>query len=854
MRAAWRLATSSLSGRRLRTGLLAMAVGLAGAFIVGVACAVSSVNAGLTARIVATIGAADASVKHIGGRPLDASALDLARSWPEVALVAPQRYGSLPLINPANGKKALAFGTGVDPAAEAQLRAPQLVEGRPAVSLGEVVVQPRVAETLGAGMGDTIEVERFGDPVRLRIVGVAAPPPFAAMLQRPLAQVTLETLELAAGEPGRLDELPLVLRPGVTAQDLVDRRSGELPEGVVIEPSARITSGLDKNLRSSNIALTIVSIFAFLGAGFIILTGLTTSVAERQRELAIVRCLGGSRMQIGGAQILVGMFIGGVGALFGLPLGLGLAWLGAVFFPEHFPAGLVVNPVGVVMSVAGSIGAGLLGSAWPAWRASRASPLEAMAVRARVTPTRAVVVAGLLGAGLAAVQLSIMLNVDNAQLKYWSYVTLGAPLLFLGYFLLASGVTTLVGRALARPVAALLRVPGTLLADSVGASPFRNGFTAGSLMAGLALMTALWTQGTALMRDWLGAIRFPDAFVHGLTGLTEEDRRAIAALPAVRDTCAVGMLRIDAASFGVQAIRPVGTAFVGFEPEAFFRMSTLEWVEGDQSTAVERLKAGGAVLVSREFRVAKGLGVGDRFPISWKGREIEFEIVGVVGSPGLEIASKFFDISSEYREQSLHAVLGTRKDLSEKFGNDAIKLVQMTLAPDVGDEEALAQVRQALRGKLVVAGSGREIMAGIDQIGGRAMRAMSTVAVVAMLIACFGVGNIVVAGIDARRHEFGVLRAVGGSGALLARLVIAETLLIALGACVLGAALGVQASFNGLQLYKALAGLELRLRPPVLPILAGWGILITLTLGAAAPAALALARRKPRELLGATRG
>jgi hypothetical protein len=72
-----------------------------------------------------------------------------------------------------------------------------------------------------------------------------------------------------------------------------------------------------------------------------------------------------------------------------------------------------------------------------------------------------------------------------------------------------------------------------------------------------------------------------------------------------------------------------------------------------------------------------------------------------------DIASKFFDISSEYREQSLHAVIGSRQDLVEKFGTDAIKLIQLELADDVPDEEALRQIREALKGKLIVAGYNR---------------------------------------------------------------------------------------------------------------------------------------------------
>jgi len=123
-----------------------------------------------------------------------------------------------------------------------------------------------------------------------------------------------------------------------------------------------------------------------------------------------------------------------------------------------------------------------------------------------------------------------------------------------------------------------------------------------------------------------------------------------------------------------------------------------------------------------------------------------------------------------------------------------------------------------------------------------------------MVIGCLGVVNVVVAGIDARRHEFGVLRAIGAGRGMVARLVLAEVLVIALAACLLGTGMGLQGSWAGVRLYELLVGLELRLAPPLLPIALGCAILVGLTLLFVAPTVVRLARQRPRDLLGATRG
>jgi hypothetical protein len=58
-------------------------------------------------------------------------------------------------------------------------------------------------------------------------------------------------------------------------------------------------------------------------------------------------------------------------------------------------------------------------------------------------------------------------------------------------------------------------LPPTLLGRTVAATPFRHGFTAGAMMAGLALMISIWINGGSVLRDWLAKIEFPDAFVNG---------------------------------------------------------------------------------------------------------------------------------------------------------------------------------------------------------------------------------------------------------------------------------------------------------------------------------------------------
>ncbi|MEX2220082.1 MAG: ABC transporter permease [Phycisphaerales bacterium] len=167
----------------------------------------------------------------------------------------------------------------------------------------------------------------------------------------------------------------------------------------------------------------------------------------------------------------------------------------------------------------------------------------------------------------------------------------------------------------------------------------------------------------------------------------------------------------------------------------------------------------------------------------------------------------------------------------------------------------LERIRREMAGYGVLdVGSGWEIKEQVRVFAVGMLLVFSVVAMGAMLVACFGVANLIVAGVEARRFEFGVLRAVGAERRVLGRLVAGEAVLVALAACILGTLMGLQGSWAGVRLYGLLLGLELKLRPPPLAIAAGWGIVIVLALAAAGPAIWRLSRREPRELLGAVRG
>lgn len=884
MRPAWRLAISSLSARKLRSGLLACSVALSAALIAAIACAMASVNKSLLTRFEETTGKADALLVHaVSNETFPEAAFEAVRRLPDLRVAVPRGKGTPGFINPRTGKEATATFIGIDPELDGNIRLTALASGRELAArpnlaagvTGEVVLEEKLAERVQAVLGDVLEINDGFGAGRLVVVGILRQPALAAVYDQFNAYVTLPSLWQATRLPGRLTSVDVLLGPGVDAQEWVALHGPGLSErfeGVRLMPSAKVAAGLQQNLRNQEIGFILGSTLAFFAAAFIITTGLTTNLAERSREMAIVRCIGGTKGQLALSQLFVGGIVGLTGGLAGLPLGVGGAAVLVGMFREQLPAGFAFSWLGVTLSLSGALLAGLIGGVWPAVSASRVSPLEGLGARGRrVKPfwMRFCLWVGLAG---IATQALIVITHPGADITFWAYVTLGIPALLGGYFLLAVPVTRAVALVLGPVLARGLRLPGGLLERTVAATPYRHGFTAGAMMLGLAMMVSIWTNGRSTLSDWLNRLDIPDAFAYFPLGTGDDSLARIARVDGVRAAVPISLTTVELdpdRAQGVVGIQKFKTSYIGFEPDSFFRLTNVQWENPTDPAAIDRAKAALAdsrsLLVASEFAVTHGMGPGQKLKVTLEGRSAEFTIVGVVRSPGLDIVSKFYSVGQSYSEQSVNAIFGSRQNLITAFGAvrgtpAAIKLVAIDLDDAVvagtaprGEGMVMADIRRAARGALEV-GSKNDILSRITGVISTALLVASVVAVGAMVISCFSVANLVVAGIHARQFEFGVLRAAGAQRWLLGRLIIGEALIIALGACIIGTAMGTQGAWGGQRLNEIMVGIQMRVSPPLGPIAVGWAAVVVITLLASWPAAAGLVRRRPRELLGAMKG
>ena len=856
----WRLALNTLAGKPGRSALMVGAVALAASLVVAVSCAIASMQASTELAITRFIGAADARIIHQGNGRFDDELLKTVRAWPEVALATGRLAASLTLVHadgrhdPSTGEllRMTPSAIGVDFELEPRFRPKQLTAGAMPAQPDEILIDPPTAEKLQASIGDVLEVQQFGEPVQLKVAGIYDRPRLGAV-QRPLIEVDRRTLADISARPGQLTSMSIMVKDGVDVEDFCRRHQPQLPQILALEPAEMVSSGFDRQVDASRLGFIVASTITFICASFIIVTALTTSITERQREMAVTRCIGASRGQLFGSQLIAGLTLSAAGAILGIPLGIALTGILIWRFQEFLPAGLHVHPLGLQLAAIGSLGAGLLGAAYPAYLASHVSPLQAMSVRARPPRRSSIIWCATIGLGFIGLQLALLLGGD-ASSRFVAYVYGGLPSLLIGYFVLAVPVLCVVTVVLSGLFSAWLGLPRGMLRRSILATPVRHGFTAGSLMVGVAILVSTWSTMTSLMHDWIGNIKFADGFAYRTTGISPQEQQAIANLPFVTAACPISYLPLrvyDRQIFGVRGLAPPNVTCMGFDPDVFFSINSVQWVAGDPDVAIARLKDGTGLIVADRFLTTQKVNVGDHLTLGVGRVRQDFEIVGAVNSAGLDIATQSFGIRSQYMEYSISCVFMDNRVVQETFDNRDAHLMQLNLTPDVTDKQAIDRIAEVAPG--VQFNSGRWIVETINEVAGAALAVQSTVAFAALVLACLGVGNVILANIHGRRYEYGVLRAVGAHRRLLVRLILGEAAILALTGALIGTMLGLHLAWVGSMHYRDLAGLPVRLVLPHLPAAAGWLVLLALTLLAALPGVWSVVRPQPSALLAAGR-
>ena len=518
----------------------------------------------------------------------------------------------------------------------------------------EAAISKGLAEQLGVKVGDDVIVSnnRTEDEFPLKIVGIVEqrksvpresfmiglPPSRGPPLTHGPAVAALYVpwtlAEKLAGTPAKIDFAGVVLTKGIKIGEF---RAHWADQFARANPPAEIQaqedvgaelqqSSTSESIRGQALSATGISLLAAL---FIIFTTLNMGVDERIRQFAMLRAVSLTKVQVGAMIAMESLFLGLIGWGGGLLAGWGLLEIVNHLRPAFFPMGVSLGFWCIVLSGICALGGSLAASVIPAWRATRVSPLEAMAVRPRARSAHFSWVATVIGLLLISVNPLVVFCIpmpDTA--RYAVSAILGCPAMGIGFVLLAPLTITFTERILGPVIARLVGVNSRLLATQLTSNLWRTVGTTAALTIGLGLFVAMQTWGYSMLEPFVPGDWVPDLVV-GLMPVGVPDSRNRIGPPRERGRgrpmpAAGG--RADQVCRGLHRGPHTGVflaqdncVMVGVDPEKALGgekpMFNFQFVEGSRQEALEKLKRGRYCLVPDHFQRESGLGVGGKFAV-----------------------------------------------------------------------------------------------------------------------------------------------------------------------------------------------------------------------------------------------
>ena len=201
-----------------------------------------------------------------------------------------------------------------------------------------------------------------------------------------LALFDLKTMQELLGKPGQMDGVVALAAPGTDVPSLITRVDAALPDGAVAQSGQSAAEERSAELHESlSFLFTFLLVFAivalFVGT-FIIYNTFRIVVAQRTKELALLRAIGASRRQVMANVIVEAGIVGVISSIVGILVGLGLAVVlreGLSAAGINLPADNLVLSVGtVVAALTVGMGTTVVSALVPAYRASKVPPVAAM--------------------------------------------------------------------------------------------------------------------------------------------------------------------------------------------------------------------------------------------------------------------------------------------------------------------------------------------------------------------------------------------------------------------------------------------------------------------------------------------
>ncbi|HET6379895.1 MAG TPA: FtsX-like permease family protein [candidate division Zixibacteria bacterium] len=780
------LAWRGLAARPLRTALTIAGVALGVALITATLMASQATAEGVRRAAQELFGAADIRVRAFDDAGFTPRAVTALRQIPGVMNAAPvaERRGQVSTAPSPEDRTFVVLMLGVDPDDEARIRRPNLTAGSyldPSEPEG-VLVGAGWAEENGFGIGTELRLTGGGLGVLgVRIVGLLDEVGFGSLASGAVMVLDREFLSTAFETPAPIRYVDLDVAAD-RVEDVQAALDATMTEPFVVETVADAEQQL---ARAQAGFAGLAFLFGLVGlavGAFLVANTLALTLAERTREIGLLRAAGMTSRQVLSVFLRQGLILAVAGSVLGLVLGIGLAAVVMGFLRSTraiMVTGLPLHPGGLLLALVLGTAVTLAAAAVPALAAARVSPLDALRPSRQPGRTLGGRLPWVAGLAIAAVALgSVAYPFQRGQASAGG--TLAAVAVLVAGTLLVAVLLHPLAALVGRPFAWFFGAEGLLGRANLGRDRVRTGLTVGTLAIGLAAVVALGTVSSsarATADRWVASIlpgghgiRFivppllegtPNALDAGIPGL-----RLASPIPEV------GAVLVD--EDGAQEV-----SVAGIEPSVFQDEGALIFTVGERAFAFNALRAGGSVLLPEPLAVREGLRPGDVVRLARPGEEPqEFRVAGTVA---YSIPGRTSD----------GAILVSLTDALNRFGVTEAALWALAPQPDVPDGAFAQAVASYAAGQAAEPLTAEGLAGELGRSLGRVIGLFDVLALLAVVIGALGIVNTLSMGVAERAREIGILRSHGMTVGQVQAMVVAE-------AAIIGAVGGLAAVLIGL--------------------------------------------------------
>ncbi|WP_156726981.1 ABC transporter permease [Streptomyces apocyni] len=667
-----------------------------------------------------------------------------------------------------------------------ELRSMEISKGHEPRGPTEVMVDGDTAEKHNLKIGDELRTIAVTGDFTAKITGIASfkvTNPGAAIVFYDTATAQKELL----GATDVFTHVNVAAAPGVSHEQLKKNVSAELDGAFTVRTQQETAHANREDVGSfldvMKYAMLGFAGIAFLVGVFLIINTFSMLVAQRTREIGLMRAIGSSRKQVNRSVLVEAVLLGVFGSILGVGAGVGLAiglmklmsGLGMELSTQDLTVSWTTPVIGLALGVIVTVLAAYI----PARRAGKVSPMAALRETGtpsggRASAVRAVI--GLVLTGVGGFALYLAGTADRAS-DGSLWLGLGVVLSLVGFVVIGPVLAGGVVRVISALVLRMFGPVGRMAERNALRNPRRTGATGAALMIGLALVACLSVVGSSMVAsatEELDKSVGADFIIRNeqFNPMVPKDEEAVTKTPDLAHVTRVKEVKatLTAPDGSTQSEEFVAT------DATYTKDLRRETVAGDLSAAYGK----NAMSVGDIYAAKHGVKVGDELTVAFdRGRTATLKVAAITSDDtSLDKGAKYTNITTaaayvpaDQMPQNMMILAEAR----EGKADEAYAALKASLA----DSPAVKVQNQA------------DYKEDLKNQVGQLLNIVYGLLALAIIVAVLGVVNTLALSVVERTREIGLMRAIGLSRRQLRRMIRLESVVIALFGALLGLGLGM---------------------------------------------------------------